>query len=738
MAAASHPSKEDVVAEFRRRSILDAACHVFGDKGFELATVEAVAEAARVAEGTVYLDHPSKQAIDDAVFATGMAEMERLIGERVAAADSARDAIAGFVTVRAEYFQQHPDFFRISCGRIRPPGNRNAGPRCLPARARSPDTRAPEGDGESGCLGRSPGDRSGIRGAGGVRHEQGTDRPPAPARQPRRSPQGHHLPDRFDLDGSQARARTQEMIVRWLVVAALVAGGVAPAAAQLQAEAPTSFRGSVPQGTATAEPLALSVSETLDRALKFNLGLLLQEEEKNAAHGARWRALADLLPNLRANVSERRQVINLEAYRFPAPDPIVGPFNVFDARVLVSQRLVDLNALNKSRAASYTEKAEALGVRSARELVVLVAVNLYLEAISASSRIDVARAQLETAQVLLRQAQNLKGSGIVAGIDVLRADAQVQRQRQRLIVAENDFEKAKLRIGRADRVAPRSAHPADHQHSLRAARARRAGKSAPGRVRDRADYRPLPQRVAAAEARARAAWPSGCQSLTFERGLRSDRPAGLEHRTQPIRLGATCDVPIFEGGRAPGANDRSRRRAPPRTGRDIRGPSQTAIDEEVRSAYLDVERRPPSRSTPRRPASTSRPRNWHRRATGSPPACPNTIEVDPGAGIAGATPSELHLGALSAQRRQGRTWRAPSASLKRPSGRLLQESSKWQRPRNPRRGPARRSIAGVLVVAAIVAGSSFYLGRGPRATDDAQIEGKLRKSRRGSAGPISK
>jgi AcrR family transcriptional regulator len=113
MAAASHPSKEDVVAEFRRRTILDAACHVFGDKGFELATVEAVAEAARVAKGTVYLYYPSKQAIYDAVFAAGMAEMERLIGERVAAADSARDAIAGFVTVRSEYFQQHPDFFRI-------------------------------------------------------------------------------------------------------------------------------------------------------------------------------------------------------------------------------------------------------------------------------------------------------------------------------------------------------------------------------------------------------------------------------------------------------------------------------------------------------------------------------------------------------------------------------------------------------------------------------------------------
>jgi hypothetical protein len=93
-------------------------------------------------------------------------------------------------------------------------------------------------------------------------------------------------------------------------------------------------------------------------------------------------------------VSERRQVINLEAFGFPAPDPIVGPFNVFDARIGVSQRIVDLAALNTARAASLDEKVQAVGIRSARELVVLVTVNLYPEAVSASSRIDVARAQL--------------------------------------------------------------------------------------------------------------------------------------------------------------------------------------------------------------------------------------------------------------------------------------------------------------------------------------------------------
>ena len=106
-------SKEEVVAEFRRRSLIHAACHVFGERGFEQATMDAIAEKAQVAKGTVYLYYPSKRAIYDAVFASGMSEIERLIGDRVAAAATAREAIAGFVTVRTEYFQQHPDFFRV-------------------------------------------------------------------------------------------------------------------------------------------------------------------------------------------------------------------------------------------------------------------------------------------------------------------------------------------------------------------------------------------------------------------------------------------------------------------------------------------------------------------------------------------------------------------------------------------------------------------------------------------------
>ena len=136
-----------------------------------------------------------------------------------------------------------------------------------------------------------------------------------------------------------------------------------PSAGGQQIPTTSPFFGSLPQGPPTAEPLSLSVKDAVDRALKNNLGLLLQEESVSAARGARWRALAELLPNVSSGVSERRQVINLKAFGFPADPSIVGPFNVFDARAFLSQPLLDVSALNNTRAATLNQQAEKYGIK---------------------------------------------------------------------------------------------------------------------------------------------------------------------------------------------------------------------------------------------------------------------------------------------------------------------------------------------------------------------------------------
>ena len=334
-----------------------------------------------------------------------------------------------------------------------------------------------------------------------------------------------------------------------LLALALVGLSAGPLAAQETRPTPLNpFFGSVPKGTRTAEPLSLSVKDAIQRALENNLGLLLQEESESAAGGARWRALADLLPNVSSKLDARRQVINLEAYGFPAKPSIVGPFNVYDARVFVSQAVVDIAAINDARAATLNAQAEKYGVRTARDLVVLVAVNLYLETVASSSRVDMTHAQLETAEALLKQAQDLKGAGLVAGIDVLRAQVQVQTQRQRVIAAENEYEKAKLQLERAigvpigqpvtltDRI-PYAAMPVPPLEQV-----------LPKAFESRADYLAAKSRVDAARASARAATGALLPSFHLDADYGAiGQTVSSAHSTYAVA--ATVRVPIFEGGR---------------------------------------------------------------------------------------------------------------------------------------------------------------------------------------------
>lgn len=375
------------------------------------------------------------------------------------------------------------------------------------------------------------------------------------------------------------------MIVRRLAAIALLVMAPASGARAQSTEGSDPFHGSVPAGEVSAARLRLSLKDVITRGLQHNLGLLLQDEAARAAHGARWRALSDLLPHVSGAVGERRQVINLEAFGFPAPDPIVGPFTVFDARVSLSQPLVDFAALNDARAAARHERAAQLGIRSARELVVLVSVNLYLEAVTAGSRVEVARAQLATAETLLTQASNLKASGLVAGIDVVRAQAQVQAQRHRLSVTENDFEKARLRLARAiglplgQAIALEDAMP---YAPMAAVSVETALAEALAR---RPDFLAAAERLAAAEATASAASAERLPSLHLDADYGViGQQASNAHATYTIA--ATVRVPMFEGGRVHGR--RSEAEAVVRQRRAEYEDFKGRIDLEVRTALLDV------------------------------------------------------------------------------------------------------------------------------------------------------
>jgi outer membrane protein TolC len=368
---------------------------------------------------------------------------------------------------------------------------------------------------------------------------------------------------------------------------ALAAAMLAVAPGVTLAQAPNPFLGSAPPAGAVASPTALplSLQDAVTRGLEYNLGLLLREAGTTEARGARWRALEGLLPDVNGSVNERRQVLNLAVFGLPVEPAIVGPFNVFDARLTLSQPVIDLSALNRYKAASLDASAADRGMASARDMVVLVSVSLYLQAISAASRIDVARAQLETADALAQQASDLLDSGLVARVDALRAQVQVQNGRRRLIEAENSFEKAKLQLGRAVGLPPGQDITLTDDIPY-APLEDVTVESALQRAYDtRADFLAARDRLAAAEATKRAATTSLLPTLHFDADYGTIGTSTSDaHPTYTIS--ATVRMPVFEAGRAQARKAEAdallqRRQAELE---DLRG----QVDLEVRSSLLDL------------------------------------------------------------------------------------------------------------------------------------------------------
>ena len=335
-------------------------------------------------------------------------------------------------------------------------------------------------------------------------------------------------------------------------------------------------------------PLSLSIAEVIARALEHNLGVLLAEEGAEHAAGARAVALSSLLPHISGSVTESRRKSNLEAFGFPLRGEfprIVGPFNVFDARVFLSQSVIDLSALNEVRAAGHSLAAARHTNRSARDLVVLVAANLYLQTLATGARADSARAQRDTAAALHRQAMNLRESGIVAGIDVVRAEVRLSTERQRATAAANDFEKTKLQLARVMGLPVGQAFTLSQEIPFVPVPEMTLDEALTRAYRERPDYLAALERLLAAEAARKAVQSERLPSVrvTADYGT-----IGLQVGTAlpTFSVAGAVDVPIFEGGRVQGRLAQAD--ADVRARRAEAEDARVEIYYDVRTAFLDL------------------------------------------------------------------------------------------------------------------------------------------------------
>ncbi len=367
--------------------------------------------------------------------------------------------------------------------------------------------------------------------------------------------------------------------------------GLLLAAGPLRAQpASGPFAGSVLSAPASADAVPLSLADAVARGLRYNLALVNLEQQVESARGSRIRALRELLPRVEARVDEVRQTRNLAAFGFdsslfPGIPSVVGPFNLFDARVYASQPLLDMSARSDVRSKNATLDAVRFEQENARDVVTFVVTSLYLQAVAGESRIQAVRTQVSTAEALLTQATALRNAGVAPGIDVVRAQVQVQAQRQRLIAAENDAAKQVIQLARAiglssgqtlqlsDRAASVPGQAESLDEALRQAAA------------GRADYKASLARVQAAEATLRSTRGSALPSLrvSADYGTIGSSPADAR-RTYTMAVGVR--VPLFDQDRV---GRQVENQAALRQRQAEAADLVQRIEAEVRTAFLDVQ-----------------------------------------------------------------------------------------------------------------------------------------------------
>ncbi len=98
--------------ERRRNEIIDAAEHLFFNKGYEKVTMDDIAEEAELSKGTLYLYFRSREDLHYAIVMRGLEILNRLIREVYDPQKSGLENILQMGEVYIRFFREYTDYFK--------------------------------------------------------------------------------------------------------------------------------------------------------------------------------------------------------------------------------------------------------------------------------------------------------------------------------------------------------------------------------------------------------------------------------------------------------------------------------------------------------------------------------------------------------------------------------------------------------------------------------------------------
>jgi len=205
--------------------------------------------------------------------------------------------------------------------------------------------------------------------------------------------------------------------------------------------------GGAPPGNAQqTTPQRLTLKAAIGLALKQNLSVLVANTQVEELAGTRARRLASLLPHVNADALANLQNVDLGALgiSFPQVPAVVGPFAHYDFRVSASQSLIDRRSYHNWKASEKQEEAAKLDYQDARDLVIRQAAGLYLDAQASAAEVEAAESRITTSQTLEKLARDQHTQGLATAVDEVRAQVQLARDQQTLLVARDTYQTSLL------------------------------------------------------------------------------------------------------------------------------------------------------------------------------------------------------------------------------------------------------------------------------------------------------
>jgi len=300
-------------------------------------------------------------------------------------------------------------------------------------------------------------------------------------------------------------------------------------------------------------PADLTVRQALEIALANSSILREAQANLEQASGRYQQSRSVLLPQLyiaarQAILTQNLQGFGIDLTGFPS---LLGPFGSMDARVVLSQDLLNIAGIRSWQSYKSRRDSSRLLVDDAREVVTLNVVGAYLQALRAKAYRDTLTDQTRLANELYQLTADRLKQGVSSDLDANRAMQQVNSLEQQRLEAEQSYVTLKLNLANilqsnitenfevTDTSAYGSGQTMDRDATLQAARATRP------------DYRAAEAAVKAAELQVKAVEATRLPTLRVTAG---DGQSGTTpvHNVNTYDVRGVLTVPIFTGGRIRG------------------------------------------------------------------------------------------------------------------------------------------------------------------------------------------